>query len=735
MLAYLVRRLLYAIPIVLGVLLILFVIFNAVSNPEAIARRAIGEKASGPAVQAWLKKRGYDRPAYFDPSQKGMRRFTEARLCNYLWETVRFQFGKSSRDDTPIGDKILRGMGPSLALAVPEFVFGLLFGLFFALLVAFFRGTYIDGLGVLVSVVLMSVTILVYIIGGQYVLSKVLRWFPISGFDRGAPWRFILLPLAIGLVGGLGSSVRFYRTVFLEEANRDYVRTARSKGVTESAVMLGHVLRNALLPILTGAVMGLLFLFTGSLLMERFFGIPGLGKITVDAIENGDFPMIKANVYIGTLLFIAGNILTDISYTLADPRVRLGAGAEVSSGGARRGSAIRVVLNVFVLGALTLVAARLLFLLWASEGSSRALPLAWEAHDVQNGVVLALGALFFGGLVAAARNPFARGVAGAFFRRPIGVLALGAFSLFALVAVLDSVSWRDRAPGETEASLAAREPRTLLDRLFAAAGVPALPGGAGEPPEHAFREESYSAPLAAKLFYDDKPLKFGRRHLLGTDILGDDVLYRTLKGVRIAMTVGTLTLLITIPIAVVAGLLAGYFGGIVDDFVQYSYTVLGSIPDLLLLVSLLLVLGRGIVQVCVALGVTSWVGLCRLVRAETLKVRELEYVQAARTLGVRPGRILVRHVLPNIFHLVLISAVLGFSGLVLAESVLSYLKIGVNHSWGGMIAYARDELARDPIIWWNLAGPSAALFTLVLAANVLGDTLRDVLDPRTRKEK
>ena len=210
------------------------------------------------------------------------------------------------------------------------------------------------------------------------------------------------------------------------------------------------------------------------------------------------------------------------------------------------------------------------------------------------------------------------------------------------------------------------------------------------------------------------------------------MLHLTLKGARVALLIGGLTSLIVIPVALLFGVSAGYFGGRLDGAVFFLMSTLASIPGLLLLIALIMALGHGTVQVCVALGVTGWVGFCRVARGETLKLRELDYVHAARALGGTSPGIIVRHVVPNLAHLVVITFVLTFSGLVLSEAVLSWLGIGLDGSWGQMIDRARDELARDPIIWWNLGGASVALFGLILAVNLVGDAVRDVLDPRTR---
>jgi peptide/nickel transport system permease protein len=294
-------------------------------------------------------------------------------------------------------------------------------------------------------------------------------------------------------------------------------------------------------------------------------------------------------------------------------------------------------------------------------------------------------------------------------RNLMALLALAVICFYGLIGFLDSVGWQDSRSSPR---------KTVIDRLF-------------ERP----KERTYSPPMATMTTGEPKPRPLRGKHLLGTDGVGEDVLYLTLKGCRTALIIGGLTTLIVTPLALLFGMLAGYFGKRVDDAIQYVYTVLDSIPGILLLIALLIVLGRGLVQMCIALGVTSWVGLCRLIRGETLKHRDREYVRAARALGVSHGRILLRHILPNLMPIVIISVTLGFSGLVLSEAILSYLQLGVAAgvgSWGNMIDAARLELAREPRIWWNLLSASTALFVLVLAFNVFGDALRDAIDPRLR---
>ena len=312
MLAYALRRLAYGFLVILGVLGLLFVLFFLYADPLDMARRAVGEKAPPEVLARWIEEHGYDRPW---PEQ----------LREHYLNMLTFDFGRSDADDVPIARRLREGAGPSLSFTVPTFVLGLGLGIALSLFVAYFRETYIDRMGVVLAVFAMSVSILLYIIGGQFLIGKLLNWFPISGFDpdpRVLP-RFVALPIFIGLLAGVGGDVRFYRTVFVEETNRDYVRTARAKGCGDGRVMAHHVLRNALIPILTRVVTAIPFLFTGSLLVESFFGIPGLGALTVEAIHGNDFSTLRVMVYIGALLFIVFQIVTDFSYTLADPRVRL----------------------------------------------------------------------------------------------------------------------------------------------------------------------------------------------------------------------------------------------------------------------------------------------------------------------------------------------------------------------------------------------------------------------------
>lgn len=325
MIAYIMRRILYAIPILIGVNLLTFALFFVVNKPDDMARVHLGVKHVTPqAIEKWKTERGYDKPLVFNNSAEGTAQFTDTIFFRKSVSLFVFDFGRAD-DGRDIGLEIRERMWPSLAIALPALLLGLLANITFALLMAFFRVTYIDVWGVVLCVVLMSISGLFYIIGGQYLISKLLHIVPISGYDSGVQsFKFILLPVIIGVASGIGSGSRWYRTIFLEEIGKDYVRTARAKGLSELRVLFYHVLKNAMIPILTGVVVVLPLLFMGSLIMESFFGIPGLGSYTIDAINAQDFAVVRAMVFLGSVLYIAGLILTDISYTLVDPRVRLG---------------------------------------------------------------------------------------------------------------------------------------------------------------------------------------------------------------------------------------------------------------------------------------------------------------------------------------------------------------------------------------------------------------------------
>ena len=423
--AYILRRLLYAIPILIGVNLITFFLFFFINTPDDMARIHLGEKrVTVDQIARWKRERDYHLPYFFNtgwteisvrqvaPGDQvslalggrpaGRYRLRAAAAVDQVVElglqgtaadvvglprtmavaadheeqldfeiptileggaglsvqlpesataqavvrleqledlgaverltatifwrkSVRFllfQFGKSD-DGRNIGDEIADRVGPSLAVTAPAFLIGLAVNITVAMFVAFFRGTYLDFGAVIIAVIMMSISILFYVIGGQWLLGKTLRLVPISGFDAGLhAIKFVVLPVAIGVIGGVGTGVRLYRTFFLEEIHRDYVRTARAKGLPESVVLFKHVLKNAMVPILTGVVVMIPFLIIGSLILESFFSIPGMGSFTLEAIQRQDFAIVQAMVFLGSAVYVAGLLLTDISYTLVDPRIR-----------------------------------------------------------------------------------------------------------------------------------------------------------------------------------------------------------------------------------------------------------------------------------------------------------------------------------------------------------------------------------------------------------------------------
>jgi peptide/nickel transport system permease protein len=435
MTAYVIRRILYAIPIVIGVNLITFVLFFFVNTPDDMARAHLGAKrVTEEQIARWKRERGYQFPYFYNdgwaeievrqvsggegslrlparragayrlrievpkgdkgtlevkvttddtarlilprPSAGDLIRFdladkegreaffrvepiegqyhslalsfhpsedaplAIARLhfkedlsfVEHLTETIFWKksiqllflrFGTSD-DGRNIGEEILKRIKPSLAVTMPIFLIGLFVNITVAGILAFYRGTYLDFWGVVACVVMMSVSILFYVIGGQWLLGKTLRLVPVSGYDTGIyAAKFVLLPVVIGVIGGIGNGVRWYRTIYLEEMGKDYVRTARAKGLPESVVLYKHTLKNAMIPILTGVVVTIPFLFIGSLVLESFFAIPGMGSFTLEAIQRQDFAIVQAMVFLGSVLYIVGLIMTDISYTLVDPRIRL----------------------------------------------------------------------------------------------------------------------------------------------------------------------------------------------------------------------------------------------------------------------------------------------------------------------------------------------------------------------------------------------------------------------------
>jgi len=289
-----------------------------------MARMQLGVKRVTPeAIEKWKQQRGYDKPLMINHEAGGTDMITDTIFWQKSAGMFALDFGYSD-DGRSISREITTRMGPSLAIALPTFIIGLMVAISFALILAMFRATALDVVGVSLCVLLMSISGLFYIIGGQFLVSKVLHLVPISGYAGGADsFRFVLLPVVIGVIGGIGASSRWYRTIFLDEIGKDYVRTARAKGLSEMTVLFRHVLKNAMIPILTGVVVIIPLLFMGSLLTESFFGIPGLGSYTIDAINAQDFSIVRAMVFLGSMLYILGLILTDISYTMVDPRVRL----------------------------------------------------------------------------------------------------------------------------------------------------------------------------------------------------------------------------------------------------------------------------------------------------------------------------------------------------------------------------------------------------------------------------
>jgi peptide/nickel transport system permease protein len=323
---YLIRRSFYGALVLLGVNLFTFMLFFTVNTPDDMARLNIGGKrVTQEQIVKWKVERGYDKPLYWNSAAEGTKQATDTVFWDRSVSLLALDFGRSdSTSATDIGHEIRTRMGVSLQLAVPLFLLQIVVSVAFALLLVFFKHSRIDFWGVVACVLMLSISALFYIIVGQYLFSRVFHLVPISGFESG--WdavRFLVLPVILSLLSRLGSEGRLYRAMFLEELGRDYVRTARAKGLSEPKVLFSHVLRNALIPILTSAGSYLPFVFLGSLVFESFFGIPGLGAYVIEAITGQDFAIVRSMVFVGSLIYIASYIVIDVAYTWVDPRVRL----------------------------------------------------------------------------------------------------------------------------------------------------------------------------------------------------------------------------------------------------------------------------------------------------------------------------------------------------------------------------------------------------------------------------
>jgi peptide/nickel transport system permease protein len=308
MLNFLLRRLLHAAATLLGITLLIFGLFHWVGGNPVL--RLVGKSATPEEIARVSRQMGFDRPFW-------------TQYLDYLGDLVRFDFGRSWETKQRVSEMIFDGLGPSLSLAIPAFMLATVVALTVALVAALYRNRWPDRLLVAFAVAGMSISMLAFIIAAQYVFAFKAGWFPISGWEpglRGAP--YLVLPVAIWLAASLGSAVRFYRAAFIEEMRREYVVTARAKGLAWPRILSRHVLPNAMIPVLTHLVMDLPMLFTGSLLLENFFGIPGLGNMSISAINASDLPVIQAMTFIGALLYLGANILGDVLYAVVDPRVR-----------------------------------------------------------------------------------------------------------------------------------------------------------------------------------------------------------------------------------------------------------------------------------------------------------------------------------------------------------------------------------------------------------------------------
>lgn len=314
MLKYVFRRISEAIPTTLGILLVTFLLFNVVIG-DSPALTILGKGASEESVKAFNRRYGYDKPLII-----GGDDVFDSQFFAFIKNVASGDLGYSAKMNEPVKDVLKRGVGPSLSLTVPILVFGSVLALFFAMLSAAYRGRAPDRIILFVSATLMSVNYVVWVLLGQFFLAFKAEWFPVWGYGSA---EYMVLPVMIGVLSSLGMDVRFYRTAILDELYKPYVLTARSKGLGRFAVMTRHVLGNALIPIVTYISLSIPYLFTGSLLIESFFGIPGLGSVSIDAIHSADLAVVRAVVVLGALVYQIVNLATDILYAFLDPRVRV----------------------------------------------------------------------------------------------------------------------------------------------------------------------------------------------------------------------------------------------------------------------------------------------------------------------------------------------------------------------------------------------------------------------------
>lgn len=322
MLAYLIRRLFFSVPIVFGVMLVTFFLFFVVQSPSAMARRILGPKATPQAVENWLHNRGYDKPLLVN--NRAGEAVYDTLFVSQMKRLVTFDLGNSDVSGRPLRDVFVSGALPSLLITVPAFFVGFLMALAVSLYLVFVRNSLVDVVSTLLCVALMSVPPMVYIIFGQYLVAQQLNYLPAFGFSlQGlSTVKFLFLPVGLMVVSGIGAEVRLYRALFLEELGQDYIRTARAKGVSSPRVLMIHVLKNGMINLITVVVASLPFLIMGSVVMENFFGIPGLGNVLFSAIQSSDFAVVQASVFLGSLLHLGGLLLTDFCYAWVDPRIR-----------------------------------------------------------------------------------------------------------------------------------------------------------------------------------------------------------------------------------------------------------------------------------------------------------------------------------------------------------------------------------------------------------------------------
>lgn len=663
MLTYLARRLAGLAPVLLGITVVCFLILHLAPGSPTDALGELNPKMSREAVERMREFYGLDQPLH-------------VQYWTWLKRALVFDFGRSfGGDHRMVIEKIMERLPITVLLNSLVLLISLPLTIAIGIFSARRRGQWSDR--ALAVFVFLGISAPSFWVAQLMMLGFAVRlgWLPISGlhslgYESWPLWRqwldfahHLVIPLTVGLFGSLAGISRFMRSSMLEVLKQDYIQTARAKGLAERAVYYRHALRNSLLSLITILGWSIPGLLGGSVLIETVCNIPGLGRLFYEAVISRDYMLVMGELYIGAILTLGGNLVADIAYSFADPRIRLDSGSQRSA--------------------------------WLGE-----------ALLVGAGALLVLLAVNWGGSLLEGLRVMQSGLASTRWAPVIPALVLAGLLLW-----LMPKAWR-----LLEGHRMGRAGLVFVTVI----GLAAM-----------------TAPWIAR--HDPTTLNVvralegpGPDFWLGTDELGRDLFARMLYGARISLLVGFVAVGISSLIGISLGAAAGYFRGAVEHFIMRLVDVMMCIPAFFLVLAVIAFVSPSIWNIMAVIGVTSWMGICRLVRAEFLSLREREFTQAAAALGVGQLKIMFRHILPNALAPVFVYAVLGIASAILVESGLSFLGLGVQPptpSWGNILSGSRDKLE---YAWWLSIFPGLAILTTVLSYNLLGEALRDALDPRLR---